>query len=48
MNRLNYPESDEYPQAQEDALHELAYALGAVIGAGCFGAMLAYVIWGFK
>jgi hypothetical protein len=48
MNRQNWPDAERYPQANLDALRELGYAFGAVLGAGCFGAMLAYVIWGWK
>lgn len=48
MIRQNYPEANETPQANEDALRELAYAAGAVLGASCLGALLAYVVWGFR
>lgn len=48
MIRQNYPEANETPQTNADALRELGYAFGAVLSAGCFGAMMAYVIWGWK
>ena len=48
MNRQNFPESEQFPQANFDALRELAYAVGLVLGAGVFGAAAAYIIWGWK
>jgi hypothetical protein len=46
--RQHYDEANRFRQSNADAMRELAYAIGAVIGAGALGAALAYVIWGFK
>lgn len=48
MNRQNFPESEQYPQRTADLIAELGYAVGAIFGAGCFGALLAYVVLAFK